>query len=106
MKYFNRISKVIMQLLVSTLLLSLVGCGENIGVVSNTRIGQLIKDDSVNHLYYVTETHSGYTSSEGEFVYEPGESIQFYNGNILIGKTKATDVITSFSLSGLTLSAE
>jgi len=106
MKNFNIRKTIIMPLLINALLISLVGCGNGSGVVSDTRIGQLVGDDPVKNLHYVTETHSGHTSSEGEFVYEPGESIQFYDGHILIGKTKASDVITSFSLSGITLSAE
>jgi len=93
-------------LLIGTLLIFLVAYGEGTGVISNTRIGQLIGNGSVKNLYYVTESHSGYTGSEGEFVYEPGENIQFYDGNILIAKTTATDVIASFSPSGITLSAE
>ena len=94
-----------MQTLIITLLLSLTACGGN-GVVSQTRIGQLAVEGTVNDLHYMTETHSGNTNSEGEFVYEPGENIQFYDGNILVGKTKAADRITSFSLAGLALSVK
>ena len=95
-----------MRILIGLLVVFMVGCGQNSDVVSNTRIGQLIGDDGMSNLYYTTETHSGNTNSTGEFVYEPGENIAFYDGDILIGKTKATDVISSFSLSGVTLSAE
>lgn len=105
MKAFN-LSKAIMHILISMLLLSLVACSGDSGVVSNTRIGQLIVEGSVNNLHYITKTHSGKTNAEGEFVYEPGESIQFYDGNVLIGEVEAKDEITSFALSGVTLSAE
>ena len=99
------ISKKIKQILISTVLLSLVGCGGS-GVVSNTRIGQLTGSHAINNLHYVTKTHSGNTNSEGEFVDEPGESIRFYDGTLLIGKAKAADVIESLTLEGMTLSVK
>lgn len=95
-----------MHVLVGMLLLSLVACGGNTGVVSDTRIGQIIGEGTVNNLHYITKTHSGKTNAEGEFVYEPGENIQFFDGNVLIGEVAAADEITSFALSGVTLSAE
>ena len=95
----SSITKTIMKVLIPVLFISLVGCDGGTKVISDTRIGQLIGGDTVNNLHYITDSHSGSTNSEGEFVYEPGESIQFYEGKILIGKTKAMDVIASVSLS-------
>jgi len=93
--------KVMIKIIIASLFVLLVGCGESNDVVSNTRIGQLIDGESINELlYYATETHSGNISLTGEFVYEPGENITIYDGNILIGKTKAMDVVSSYSLMG------
>ena len=80
------------------LLVSLVGCGGRGEVVSKTRIGQLVGGNAVSHLYYATKTHSGKVSDSGEFVYEPGEYIQFFDGSLFIGKTQAKDMIASSSL--------
>lgn len=96
----SRINKIILTIFVSFQLFFLGGCGGGNSTESNTRVGQFIGGGPVSNLRFITDTHSGNTNSEGEFEYETGESIQFYVGNILIGRATAKDIITPFSLAG------
>jgi hypothetical protein len=79
-------------LLLSTL--SLVACGSGIPQIAT---GVFI-DSTVEGLNYQTKTHSGITNSRGEYRYEPGETVTFSVGGIVLGSAPATGVVTPLSL--------
>lgn len=58
-------------------------------------------DSPVAGLRYETPSHSGLTNADGEFYYLAGESITFSIGGTQLGSTRASNMITPFSLSGI-----
>ncbi len=60
--------------------------------------GRLI-DSAVSGIYFITDTHEGFTDAEGRFSYNSGEHIEFFIGNIQLGSTLAGDIITPLHLS-------
>ncbi len=59
-------------------------------------------DGPVTGLRYTTPTLSGTTNAEGMFFYEPGETVSFYVGDILIGQAVGAATLTPFNLAGTT----
>ena len=51
-------------------------------------------DGCVTGLDYCTDTHSGKLDACGYFQYEPGETVQFSVGRLLLGAVKAKEVVT------------
>jgi YD repeat-containing protein len=58
-------------------------------------------DSPVEGLYYETVSQSGFTNEKGEFNYLEGETITFSIGSTTLGITKAQEVITPFTLTGV-----
>ena len=59
-------------------------------------------DSPVAGLRFETPTQSGLTNSDGEFNYLQGEIVNFYLGNTLIGNAEGANIITPFTLVGIT----
>jgi len=59
-------------------------------------------DSPVEGLRYETLTQSGLTNSLGEFTYLKGESVTFYIGGTQLGVTQGANIVTPFSLLGIT----
>lgn len=84
---------------------ALVGCGGGSGSDSsstptNIKTG-VFTDSPVKGLYYETKTQSGLTNEAGEFKYIEGESITFKLGGSVLGVSKAQEIITPFTLTGV-----
>ena len=59
-------------------------------------------DSPVEGLRFETPTQSGLTNQFGEFTYQAGESVTFHIGGTKLGATKGADLVTPFSLLGIT----
>ncbi|MFY9270515.1 MAG: hypothetical protein WAO55_12305, partial [Candidatus Manganitrophaceae bacterium] len=59
-------------------------------------------DAPVAGLHYSTPTGAGETSADGEFLYQPGETVRFSVGDIVIGEVAGAPVISPFDLAGMT----
>lgn len=57
-------------------------------------------DSPVEGVSYTTATQNGVTGSDGSFKYRLGEDIEFYIGDIILGKTEARELITPINLTG------
>ena len=55
-------------------------------------------DSAVEGLYFETPSRSGFTNSQGEFQYLEGETIAFYLGEIELGSTTASKILTPISI--------
>jgi len=55
-------------------------------------------DSAVEGITFKTETISGETDSHGRFTYEPGETVTFSIGGIILGTTTVKPVITPVDL--------
>lgn len=66
-----------------------------------TLTGRFI-DGPVAGLRYTTPTLSGKTDANGTFVYQAGETVSFFVGDILIGRAPGAATITPFTLAGTT----
>lgn len=82
---------------------ALTGCGG--GGDSSSPSAEVKKgvftDSPVKGLYFETKTQSGLTNEAGEFKYIEGESITFKLGGSVLGVSKAQEVITPFTLTGV-----
>ncbi len=58
----------------------------------------LFIDNTVEGLTYKTETMSGETDSQGRFSFEPGETVTFSIGGIILGTADAQNIITPLDL--------
>ena len=72
----------------------LIGCSSS---DSNQRDG-IFMDSAVEGITFKTETISGETDSHGRFTYEPGETVTFSIGGIILGTTTVKPVITPVDL--------
>lgn len=70
------------------------------GGQDNTLTGRFV-DGPVSGLRYSTASQSGMTSANGEFLYQSGETVSFYVGDILIGQAPAAGTLTPFDLAGM-----
>ena len=59
--------------------------------------GQFI-DSAVQGLRYVSVSSSGETDEQGIFEYIEGEEVSFYIGNLFLGKTTGTSIVTPLTL--------
>ena len=57
------------------------------GFDSSTRVATFI-DAPVEGLHFSSASQQGYTDSNGNFVYRPGETVTFSIGNLIVGSTK------------------
>ena len=101
----NNIMNVVMVPLVATMLLS--GCAKDDsssgdgstggGGTSSTLTGTYI-DAPTQGLAYKTITQSGLTDDKGQFKYVAGEEIEFKLGNLVLGKGKASALVTPYTI--------
>ncbi len=87
---------------ITTLLLAFViGCGPDGGGGSQTLTGQLI-DSPVGGVSYSTSPSNkqGVTNANGEYEYEPGDTVVFSIGAITFPPTTATGVVTPLAIAG------
>lgn len=73
----------IIVLFLSLLLTACGGGGSSSGLSNNTGV---FIDDVVEGIFYKTNSTSGFTNDKGEFPYEKNQSIEFFIGDIKIGK--------------------
>jgi len=89
-------------LLVSVSALS--GCSGGGGDPLNTRTpGEgtpqgVFVDSPVEGLHFLSATQSGTTDSNGAFLYQEGETVSFYVGDILLGSTLGAETVTPLDL--------
>jgi hypothetical protein len=88
-----------------TSLIILTGCGggsESATITDGSNINAtssgVFIDAKVKGLHYKTKTQDGFTDSNGIFKYKDGETIEFFIGNLSLGSTKASELITPFEL--------
>jgi hypothetical protein len=72
----------------------LIGCSSS---DSGPRYGTFV-DSAAEGITFKTETRSGETDSHGRFTYEPGETVTFSIGGIILGTTTGKSVITPVDL--------
>lgn len=70
------------------------GDGEGGGIVST---GVFI-DSAVQGLRFATASQEGTTDAEGTFQFAPGETVQFFVGDILLGQAVGADIVTPIDL--------
>ena len=66
--------------------------------VEETLNSGIFIDSPVSNLGYRTDTQSGYTNEDGEFLYRENEKITFYIGSIEFPEVIAKDIITPFDI--------
>jgi hypothetical protein len=78
----------------------LIACGGGGGGSGSgtTALEGVFVDSTVEGIRFQTPTHEGTTDSNGTFTYEPGEQIQFYIGDILLGEVAGKAQITPIDL--------
>lgn len=86
-------------LLVSIISLLLVACSGSSS--SDQPVGVLSDAGTVSGVQYRTATQSGTTDSGGKFLYNPGETVTFFIGNIVIGQALASPALNTFDLVGI-----
>ena len=81
--------------IISTLLLPLFACssGSDSTSAPTTQTGVFI-DSPVIGIGYKTETLSGFTGSNGEYEFLPGETVTFFIGDLELPPTLATGTVT------------
>lgn len=75
-------------------------CSSDKGSDSNGELltGQFI-DSPVQGLTYKTNSREGLTNTDGAFSYLPGETVQFFLGDKLLGATLGNEILSPFDLS-------
>lgn len=79
-----------------------IGCGESSDsepAAATVETGTFI-DAPVQGLKYVTASQNGDTNENGEFKYVAGEEVEFFLGNLSLGKATAGALMTPYTLSG------
>jgi len=79
------------RLILPLFILLLTACGG--GHQSDVKTGVFL-DSAVQGLHYQTQTLQGETNALGQFQYHEGEVIHFFIDDILIGTSRAKDIIT------------
>ena len=64
----------------------------------STALEGVFLDNPVGGIEYETPTHSGITDAEGHYEYEPGETVTFFLGDIVLGSVLAGPVLTPLEL--------
>jgi hypothetical protein len=80
-----------------------VGCGG--GSDSTTTTAPVVAtgtfvDAPVQGLKYVTATQNGYTDANGTYKYVAGEQVEFFLGNLSLGKVTASTLTTPYTMAG------
>jgi len=82
--------------------LGLIGCGSGGNGSSGTAIQPVKKgvflDAPVEGLSYKTETQSGFTDANGSYKYKEGETVEFKLGTLVLGRGKAGEVVTPYTI--------
>jgi len=79
---------------------TLLGCGGGGGDPVNTQtLGDatqqgIFVDSPVEGLRFLSATQSGMTDSNGAFLYQEGETVSFYVGDILLGNILGAETVT------------
>jgi hypothetical protein len=85
--------------------IAITGCGGGGSDSSNTPAPEIktgiFTDSPVKGLFYETETLSGITNESGEFDYIEGETVTFKLGGSVLGITKAQELVTPFTITGV-----
>lgn len=79
-----------------------VGCGDSSDsapATATVETGTFV-DAPVQGLKYVTASQNGDTNANGEFKYVAGEEVEFFLGNLSLGKAAAEALMTPYTLSG------
>ncbi|MGZ8556399.1 MAG: hypothetical protein ACXWVX_08480, partial [Sulfuricurvum sp.] len=79
-----------------------VGCGGGSDSTSTAPVvatGTFV-DAPVQGLKYTTATQTGYTDSNGTYKYVAGEQIEFFLGNLSLGKVTASALTTPYTMAG------
>ncbi|MGD8171605.1 hypothetical protein ACQEXU_08115 [Vibrio sp. TRT 21S02] len=58
----------------------------------------IFTDSAVANLAYKTASTEGFTNQNGEFQYLPGETVEFFIGDLSLGRTEAVAVVTPIEL--------
>ena len=97
--------KMLSLAVITALGLGFNGCGSSSSdtdtqtiTTDNTQIGTFI-DAPVKGLSYKTATQSGLTDENGSFKYISGETVEFKLGNLSLGNTTATSIVTPYTIS-------
>ena len=75
--------------------------GNSGGSTTNTAETGIFVDAPVMGLHYKTDTQDGYTDAKGTFKYESGEKVEFFLGDLSLGKVEAGAMITPYTLAGV-----
>lgn len=97
-RYF--IFTLIMFMLFSTVIISGCGGGGGDGAVlsSESFMEGVFIDSAVEGLEYETATRTGMTDENGTFMYQEGNTIRFYVGDVVLGEGPAKSVMTPIDL--------
>ena len=79
-----------------------VGCGGGSDSTSTAPVvatGTFV-DAPVQGLKYTTATQTGYTDSNGTYKYVAGEQVEFFLGNLSLGKVSASALTTPYTMAG------
>lgn len=79
-----------------------VGCGggsDSTATAPVVATGTFV-DAPVQGLKYTTATQSGYTDSNGTYKFVAGEQIEFFLGNLSLGKVTASALTTPYTMAG------
>jgi hypothetical protein len=79
-----------------------VGCGGGSDSTSTAPVvatGTFV-DAPVQGLKYTTATQTGYTDSNGTYKYVAGEQVEFFLGNLSLGKVTASSLTTPYTMAG------
>ncbi len=79
-----------------------VGCGggsDSTATAPVVATGTFV-DAPVQGLKYTTATQTGYTDSNGTYKYVAGEQVEFFLGNLSLGKVTASSLTTPYTMAG------
>ena len=91
MKKSNRCMHYLFLLVSIAFLLALAGCG-------TTVLKGVFMDGPVAGLNYATPTVKGVTNADGIFGYKEGETVDFFIGDLLLGKTIGKPIVTPLDI--------
>ncbi|MDX1796331.1 MAG: hypothetical protein R3219_06335 [Hydrogenovibrio sp.] len=86
----------IRAMFIVTGIVSLTACNTG-GTSGSTSTGTFV-DSAVAGVSYKTDTHSGKTDANGQYHYEPGETVTFSIGGVTLPSVTAKSVVTPFDM--------